>query len=143
MTATEFTPLQSLAGGAMIGLAASLLMLTLGRVAGIMGILTGVLLPNAKDWQWRAAFLAGMLASPLLYVVLTGQTFRFETITSKPLLLVSGLVVGVGVAFGNGCTSGHGVCGLARFSLRSLAATLAFMASTAVTVFVVRHVIGA
>ena len=131
---TEFSPLQALAGGMLIGLAATLLMLLNGRIAGITGILAGLLQPpGSQEWAWRAAFIAGMVAAPL---VVTG-------FFHLPLgMLVSGLIVGIGVTFGGGCTSGHGICGLSRFSTRSLVATLVFMASTAVTVFVVRHVVG-
>jgi uncharacterized membrane protein YedE/YeeE len=140
---TQFTPLQSLAGGMLIGLAATLLMLIHGRVAGITGILAGLLPPAAApEWSWRAAFLAGMVASPLLVVGLFGLPVAYQTVTSPMGMVVSGVIVGIGVTFGSGCTSGHGICGLSRFSVRSLVATLVFMASTAVTVFVVRHVLG-
>ena len=140
---TTFTPLQSLAGGAMIGLAAVLLMVLHGRIAGITGILSGLLPPRlALDWPWRAAFLAGLVGSPLVYWAVAGATVDISVPVSLPLILLSGLIVGVGVTYGSGCTSGHGVCGLARFSPRSLVATLTFMATTAATVFVVRHVIG-
>ena len=140
---TTFTPLQSLAGGAMIGLAAVLLMVLHGRIAGITGILSGLLPPRfASDRPWRAAFLAGLVGSPLVYWAVAGATVDISVPVSLPLILLSGLIVGVGVTYGSGCTSGHGVCGLARFSPRSLVATLTFMATTAATVFMVRHVIG-
>ncbi len=141
--ATAFTPLASLAGGAMIGLAAVLLMATLGRIAGVTGILTGAALPaSLADFGWRAAMLAGMVAAPLAYLFLTGSPVAIDVPVSTGMLVVGGLLVGIGVTFASGCTSGHGVCGLARLSPRSLAATLTFMATTAATVFVVRHVIG-
>ena len=140
---TEFTPLHALAGGAMIGLAATLLMLFNGRVAGITGIIAGLLPPRpAQDWAWRLAFIAGMIASPLVVVGLFRLPLTYQTVASPLGVVVSGVIVGIGVTFGGGCTSGHGICGLSRFSLRSLVGTLVFMASTAATVFVVRHVLG-
>ena len=140
---TEFTPLQSLAGGALIGTATVLLMALHGRVAGITGILSGVLPPGmAADWGWRLAFLAGMIGSPVLYSVATGASIPFQTTASLATLLVGGAIVGIGVTFGSGCTSGHGICGLARFSPRSAVAVITFMASAAMTVFVTRHMMG-
>lgn len=140
---TEFTPLQSLAGGMLIGLAATLLMLLNGRIAGITGILAGLLPPaGVQERVWRAAFLAGMVASPLLVVGLFRVPITYQTVTTPLGMMVSGLIVGIGVTFGSGCTSGHGICGLSRFSVRSLVAVLVFMGSTAVTVYVVRHVLG-
>lgn len=139
---TEFTPFLSLLGGGLIGLAAVLLMAFHGRIAGMTGILSGLLPTLASDWGWRAAFLIGAIAAPALIVLLTGQPIPFESPTSAPWLVLGGLVVGVGVYYGSGCTSGHGVCGLARLSPRSLVATLTFMASTAATVFVIRHLLG-
>ncbi len=138
-----FTPLPSLLGGALIGAAAVLLMAFHGRIAGITGILSGLLPPAlAPDWSWRLAFLAGMVASPLLYLLVTGTPATIAVAASNPMLVVSGIIVGVGVTYGSGCTSGHGICGLARLSGRSVVATLTFMATTALTVFVVRHVAG-
>jgi uncharacterized membrane protein YedE/YeeE len=137
---TEFTPLMSLVGGTLIGLSAVLLMAFNGRIAGMTGILTGLLPPVSTDWPWRAAFIAGAIAAPML--VLSSQTIGFDSSVAKPWLAVSGLIVGVGVYFGSGCTSGHGVCGMARLSPRSIAATGVFMATTAATVFVSRHVLG-
>lgn len=140
---TEFTPLQSLAGGMLIGLAATLLMLLNGRIAGITGILAGLLPPaGVQERAWRAAFLAGMVASPLLVVGLFRVPITYQTVTTPLGMLVSGLIVGIGVTFGSGCTSGHGICGLSRFSVRSLMAVLVFMGSTAVTVYAMRHVLG-
>ncbi|MGR3710274.1 MAG: YeeE/YedE family protein [Alterinioella nitratireducens] len=140
---TAFTPFASTLGGALIGAAAVLLMLTLGRILGATGILSGVLAPDSRDdFAWRAAMIAGMITGPLIYLAVTGG---FPTVTvpvSTPMLLVGGFIVGLGVIFGAGCTSGHGVCGMARLSRRSIAATLSFMAATALTVFVIRHVIG-
>ncbi len=138
---TTFTPLQSLLGGALIGLAASLLMLLHGRIAGITGILSGVLPPVAQDWRWRAAFLIGMISAPLLYSLLTSQAVALQIAASPVLLLVSGAIVGIGVSYGAGCPSGHGICGMARLSVRSYAAVGIFMLTAAATVFVVRHVL--
>ncbi|NBC94770.1 MAG: YeeE/YedE family protein [Deinococcus-Thermus bacterium] len=140
---TAFTPLEALLGGGLIGLAAVLLMATTGRIAGATGILAGVVPPRiAPDWSWRAAFLLGAVSAPAVYWLATGGMPTIQVPVSPLVMAVSGLIVGIGVTFGAGCTSGHGVCGLARLSPRSLAATLVFMASTAATVFVVRHVIG-
>ena len=139
---TEFTPLMSLVGGTLIGLSAVLLMAFNGRIAGMTGILTGLLPPVSTDWPWRAAFVIGAIAAPVLVVSLSGQPIGFESPVPSSWLAVSGLIVGVGVYFGSGCTSGHGVCGMARLSPRSIAATAVFMATTAATVFVSRHVLG-
>jgi uncharacterized membrane protein YedE/YeeE len=138
---TDFTPIQSLIGGALIGLSAVFLMALHGRVAGMTGILTGVIPPVASDWRWRAAFLAGAIVAPVIYLA-AGGVIPFEVPVSTGALIFGGLLVGIGVHFGNGCPSGHGICGLARFSPRSLAAVLTFMATAFATVFVVRHVIG-
>ena len=139
---TEFTPWLSLFGGALIGVAATLLMALHGRVAGMTGILSGIIPPLASDWGWRAAFLAGAIFAPALILAATGQTIPFASPTPAPWLVIGGLIVGIGVHFGSGCTSGHGVCGMARLSSRSIAATLTFMAATAATVFVIRHMLG-
>lgn len=138
---TEFTPFQSLIGGVLIGLSAVLLMALHGRVAGMTGILTGIIPPAASDWPWRAAFLAGAVVAPVIYLA-AGGTIPFDVPVSTGALVVGGLLVGIGVHFGNGCPSGHGICGLARLSRRSLAAVITFMLAAVVTVFVVRHVIG-
>ncbi|MCO6383803.1 YeeE/YedE family protein [Oceanicola sp. 502str15] len=140
---TEFTPYLSLGGGLLIGLAAVMLMATLGRIFGATGILAGFILPQgSSEFTWRAALLAGMVSGPALYLGLTGNWPEIEVPVSTPLLALGGLIVGVGVTYGAGCTSGHGVCGMARLSPRSIVATLTFMAGTAATVFVLRHVIG-
>ncbi|MEQ1695645.1 MAG: YeeE/YedE family protein [Hyphomicrobiaceae bacterium] len=140
---TDFTPYQSLLGGSLIGLASVLLMAVHGRIAGATGILGGLLPPGmAKDWGWRVAFLGGMIAAPLVYRAISSTPIGFQSSASAAILVLGGVIVGIGVSYGSGCTSGHGVCGLARFSPRSLAATLTFMASTALTVFVTRHVFG-
>ncbi|HTV68577.1 MAG TPA: YeeE/YedE thiosulfate transporter family protein [Rhizobiaceae bacterium] len=138
----EFTPFQSLFGGVLIGLSAVLLMALHGRIAGMTGILSGVIPPLASDWQWRAAFLAGAILSPLAYLLL-GGSIPFEVPVSTGMLIVGGVIVGIGVNFGNGCPSGHGICGIARLSPRSIAAVVTFMITAFITVYVVRHVIGA
>jgi uncharacterized membrane protein YedE/YeeE len=141
--ATTFTPFASLTGGIMIGVAAVLLMLALGRIAGTTGILTGLFFPaDAEDWGWRAAIVAGMVSAPGLMFLLTGQMPELNVPVSSASLAIGGVIVGFGVVLGSGCTSGHGVCGLARLSSRSLVATLTFMVTTALTVYVVRHVLG-
>lgn len=140
---TAFTPWPSLAGGVLIGLASVLLMLTLGRIMGATGVLAGVLTPQTHpDIGWRLALLAGMISAPLAVLAVTGQMPVVQVPVSMPMLLVGGVVVGVGVTLGSGCTSGHGVCGLARLSRRSFAATLTFMITTGVTVFILRHGLG-
>lgn len=139
---TEFTPLASLIGGTLIGLAAVLLMLFLGRIMGATGILAGTIFPNSReDWLWRVAVLVGMLVSPSLYKQVFGSAVTIDIPMSMPLVILGGLIVGVGVTLGSGCTSGHGVCGLARFSRRSIVAVLLFMSSTAITVYITRHVL--
>jgi uncharacterized membrane protein YedE/YeeE len=139
---TDFTPLQSLLGGGLIGLAAVLLMAFHGRIAGMTGLLAGVLPPLASDWTWRAAFLAGAALSPVLWVG-SGGEIGFSSPASPAALAAGGFVVGLGVVLGGGCPSGHGVCGIARFSKRSIAATLTFMATAFLSVFVLRHLAGA
>jgi uncharacterized membrane protein YedE/YeeE len=143
MYQTDFTPFASLGGGVLIGLAAVLLMLVAGRVLGATGILAGILAPGGSaDLRWRVAIVAGMLMGPSIYWLATGAMPEITVPASTPMLIIGGLIVGVGVTYGSGCTSGHGVCGMARLSPRSIAATLTFMATTAATVYVVRHVIG-
>lgn len=138
---TEFTPYLSLIGGVLIGLGAVIFMAANGRIAGMTGILTGVLPPVSKDWAVRAAFLAGAVVAPMIYVAL-GNEIPFSVPPSALMLVLGGFLVGLGVFFGGGCTSGHGVCGMARFSVRSFIATLSFMVTTFVTVFVIRHMLG-
>lgn len=138
---TDFTPLQSLLGGALIGLAAVLLMALHGRIAGMTGILTGVIPPVSSDWPWRAAFIAGAIAAPLL-LLLAGKEIPFSVPVSTAALVVGGFLVGIGVHFGGGCPSGHGICGIARLSPRSVVAVATFMATAFATVFIIRHVIG-
>jgi len=135
---TSFTPAAAALGGALIGVGVAMLLLLNGRVAGVSGILGGLLQGDRRDAPWRAAFIVGLLAAPLAY----GLAFELPAIDvdSPPLALVAaGVLVGVGTRYGGGCTSGHGVCGLARLSGRSLMATGSFMAAGFLTVFVVRH----
>jgi hypothetical protein len=141
---TDFTPWAALGGGASIGLAAVLLMAFHGRILGATGILGGLMRFNdPRDWALRAAILAGMAAGPLAYLLIWGRMPALDLPISNAAVIVGGLIVGVGVSFGGGCTSGHGVCGNARFSRRSLVATVTFMAAAFATVFVTRHLIGA
>lgn len=136
----SFTPLTALLGGALIGLAAALLLLLNGRIAGISGVVGGLLRPQRRDIAWRVAFVSGLLLAPVLYgFVAVLPLPRIEAGTG--LLIVAGLLVGVGTRYGSGCTSGHGVCGLSRLSLRSLTATLVFMGAGFATVFVLRHLL--
>jgi uncharacterized membrane protein YedE/YeeE len=134
----HFTPWASLAGGALIGLAAALLVLFNGRIAGISGILGGLLPWPKGDTTWRLAFLAGLVGAPLVYALLHPLP-EVQSDAGTAVLVAAGLLVGVGTRYGSGCTSGHGVCGISRLSPRSLAATVAFMAAGFVTVYVVRH----
>ena len=140
---TTFTPWASLSGGVLIGIAAVLLMLTLGRIMGATGILAGIVQPQSKDdAAWRLVLLAGMVTAPLVILGLTGEMPAVEVPVSMPALLIGGLIVGLGGTLGSGCASGHGVCGMARLSVRSIVATLTFMFATGVTVYITRHVIG-
>lgn len=140
---TEFTPLASLIGGMMIGLSAVLLMLWEGRIAGISGI-SSRLLPPYRDGAFfsRFGFVIGLVAAPFAMMALTGSAIQQTVSSNIQLMVAAGLLVGFGTVWGNGCTSGHGVCGLSRLSPRSLVATVMFMATAFVTVFLVRHVIG-
>jgi uncharacterized membrane protein YedE/YeeE len=136
----NFTPWTSLAGGLLIGLSAALFILFNGRIAGISGILGGLLRPARGDISWRAAFLSGLVLAPLVYGMfapLPAVTIDADTAA----LVAAGLLVGAGTRYGSGCTSGHGVCGVSRLSPRSLAATAAFMAAGFATVFLIRHAI--
>jgi uncharacterized protein len=139
---SAFTPWSAIIGGVVIGLAAALFVLVNGRMAGVSGIVGGMLHPRAGDLAWRLAFIAGLLLAPLAYATVALQTSAMID-ASYPVLVVAGLLVGIGTRYAGGCTSGHGVCGLSRLSPRSLVATLSFMAAGFVTVYVVRHVIGA
>lgn len=138
---SNFTPWDALAGGALIGLAVAAFVLLNGRVAGISGIVAGLLVPRTGDFGWRLAFVLGLLAAPLVYTLaIHAPEIRIDA--GYGTLAVAGLLVGLGTRYGSGCTSGHGVCGLARFSPRSLIATLSFMAAGFATVYVTRHLLG-
>lgn len=139
---TEFTPLLSLFGGTLIGLSAVLLMAFHGRIAGMTGILTSLLPPVASDWTWRAAFIGGAIVAPMLILGLSSQPIDYSSPVPTPWIVIGGLIVGVGVYFGSGCTSGHGVCGMARLSPRSMVATATFLGSAMITVFIIRHLLG-
>ncbi len=137
---THFTPWTSFAGGILIGAAAAMLVLLNGRIAGISGIVGGLLTPRRADIGWRLAFVAGLFAAPLL-MLLFGQAVAPRIDAGFGMLVAAGLLVGIGTSYGSGCTSGHGVCGLSRLSPRSLAATAAFMLAGIATVFVARHLV--
>ena len=140
----HFTPWMSLAGGILLGIGSAMFILVNGRILGISGIVGGLLAPKVRDASWRIAFLLGLFASPLAARLL----FPSDWISVPRIdagwgtLVAAGLMVGLGTRYGAGCTSGHGVCGLARFSLRSLAATLIFLGVAILTTYVVRHVLG-
>ena len=136
---TQFTPVTALLGGGLIGLAATVLYAGIGRIAGISGIVNNAI-ERRQERGWRLAFLAGLLAAAAAWFAWSGEAPRNGF--PLPWQLAAGLLVGFGTRLGNGCTSGHGICGLARLSKRSLAAVVAFMASGIATVYVVRHVIG-
>jgi uncharacterized protein len=137
----HFTPWASLAGGAIVGLAAALFILLNGRLLGVSGIVGGLLGPAPGDRSWRLAFLAGLLAAPAMWSLFA--PWRLPRIEAGgTVLMIAGLLVGWGTRYGSGCTSGHGVCGVSRLSPRSLAATLAFMATGFATVLVARHLLG-
>jgi uncharacterized membrane protein YedE/YeeE len=137
---TNFTPLSALAGGAIIGLASALLLFTHKRVAGISGIAAGILPPWGAETGWRLWFLAGLIISAPLYR-LSGSAVPVQIDAPLAVLAVAGLLVGYGSRLGGGCTSGHGVCGIARLSVRSIVATLIFMLTGGLTVYLVRHVL--
>ncbi|WP_288841491.1 YeeE/YedE family protein [uncultured Deefgea sp.] len=135
----NFTPLASLAGGALIGLSAGLLILLAGKIAGIAGILGG-LVNRSPDRTWRALFVLGLLISPWLWQLFAPLP-SLTMVTSTPGLIIAGLLVGIGTRYANGCTSGHGICGLSRFSLRSLIAVLTFMSSGFISVYLIKHLL--
>ena len=138
---SNFTPWSALLGGILVGIAAASFLLLNGRIAGISGILGGLLAPAKGDIAWRLAFLLGLIGAPAVWVLGT-ELPPIEIEAGYPALIIAGLLVGIGTRYGSGCTSGHGVCGLSRLSLRSLASTLSFMAAGFVTVYVIRHLLG-
>jgi len=138
----HFTPIQSLIGGALLGLGAALLLLLNGRVAGISGIFSGLLLPARGEFAWRALFIAGVMCGGLLVGSLRPELFGNSLPRSNVAVVAAGILVGFGSRLANGCTSGHGLCGVSRRSTRSLAATMTFMATGIATAFLIRHAFG-
>lgn len=138
----NFTPLASTIGGILIGLGAALMLAFNGRIAGISGIFEGVVVPDEGTFDWKASFVGGLLIGGAAMFALVPEWFAVDIERSTLIFVVAGLLVGFGTRLGNGCTSGHGVCGLARLSRRSVVATLSFMAAGAATVFLTRHVLG-
>ena len=138
----HFTPVSAAIGGVLIGISATMLWLANGRIAGISGIVGGLWKPRSDDITWRVVFLIGLIAAPLVYGWATGSLPRISISVPPLIVIAGGLLVGFGTRLGGGCTSGHGVCGLARLSPRSLVATVLFMATAVVTSFLLRHVIG-
>lgn len=134
-------PWESLAGGVLLGISALTMLLINGKVAGISGILTGLLTPKTKDFAWRLMFVMGMVSGGFLAVVFLGGPEIATIGTSSGLLVAAGLLVGIGTRLGNGCTSGHGICGIGRLSTRSIVATVVFMLVAAITVFIRLHLI--
>lgn len=141
---TIFTPFASFSGGLAIGLGAVLLMLGLGRIFGATGILSGALFfENRDELSWRLALIVGMILAPIAIFAATGTMPAVNVPVGPAMIAIGGIVVGLGASLGSGCTSGHGVCGLSRLSIRSLVAVPTFMATAAITVFLIRHVLGA
>jgi uncharacterized membrane protein YedE/YeeE len=139
---TVFTPLQALLGGLLIGSAAILLLWLNGRIAGVTGMLTGLLVKPSATQLWRLLFLLGLIAGAALYALLAGTPTPLRQGFPLPLLIAAGLLTGYGTAQANGCTSGHGVCGLARWSVRSLVATATFLSVAMLSTYVLRHIVG-
>lgn len=137
----NFTPVASLLGGVLIGIAALILLAFNGHIAGITGVTRGVLRPKTGDTIWRIVFILGLIAGPLVFQTISGTQAASIITSSTPVLVFGGLLVGFGSSLGNGCTSGHGICGIGRISKRSIIATGSFMATAAFTVYVMQHVI--
>ncbi len=137
----DFTPVSGLVGGLLIGLAAALLLLANGRISGISGIVGGLLAPRSRDVGWRVVFVVGLVLGAVAYALATGGAIPVAMQTSLPVLLVAGLLVGFGTRLGSGCTSGHGLCGIARLSKRSIVATSVFFGVAILTVFLTHHVL--
>ena len=137
----SFTPIPSLFGGMILGVAAALYVLLHGRILGISGIVSGLLHPKKGDWSWRLAFVLGLLTSSFLAALVFGILPVIEVDAGWLTVIIAGLLVGFGVQYGSGCTSGHGICGLSRLSPRSLVATLSFMSAGFIVVLIIRHLI--
>ncbi len=137
----SFTPIPSLLGGMILGLAAALYVFLHGRILGISGIVSGLLHPKVTDWTWRLSVVLGLISAPFLAALFFGIIPVVEIDSSWLAIVIAGLLVGFGAQYGSGCTSGHGICGLSRLSPRSLVATLAFMSAGFIMVFVIRHLI--
>jgi uncharacterized membrane protein YedE/YeeE len=138
----NFTPLSALIGGILIGLSASAMLLLEGKIAGISGIFAGVLAPAKGETEWKAAFVGGLLAGGVLLRIFLPSAFDFGIVRPYGMLMLAGVLVGFGTRLGNGCTSGHGICGISRLSARSMVATITFIASGMLTVYLVNHVMG-
>ncbi len=138
----NFTPVSALLGGALIGLSVSLLLIFNGRIAGISGIMNGLFSSPKKEEIWRGLFLLGLVIGVVIFQLLTNDSIQLRQDYPKVLLIIGGFLVGIGTKMGSGCTSGHGICGIANFSIRSIAATITFMLSGMVSVFIVRHIAG-
>jgi uncharacterized membrane protein YedE/YeeE len=136
----DFTPVSGLIGGLLIGLAVALMMLLNGRIAGVSGIVGGLVNPKAGDTGWRVAFVTGVLLGALAYFLVAGRPATVDVLASPPAILIGGLLVGFGTRMGSGCTSGHGLCGIALLSWRSVVATTVFFGVAMVTVFLTGHV---
>ncbi len=139
---TNFTPLSALAGGALLGISVTLLLLFNGRIAGISGMMNGVLFSAPKDKLWRLIFLLGIILGAFVFGLLLPNFNLPRQHYPLPLLLIGGFLVGFGARMGNGCTSGHSICGIARLSRRSIIATLTFMTTALLTVYIIRHLLG-
>ena len=137
----NFTPVSGLVGGLLLGLAATMLLLLNGRISGISGIVGGLLAPKSSDAGWRVVFVVGLLLGAFGYMLATGGAMPVRMQASMPILIVAGLLVGFGTRLGSGCTSGHGLCGIARLSKRSIVASVVFFGVAMLTVFFTRHVI--
>jgi len=138
---TNFTPLSGALGGLLIGLSVTMMMLFLGRITGISGIFGGLLLPKEGDTSWRALFISGLVVGGVLLSFSYPKAMSPSLQPSMVLLVLSGILVGFGTRMGSGCTSGHGICGIARFSIRSLVATLSFLGTGMLTVYIMKHAI--
>jgi len=138
----NFTPVSALLGGALIGLSISLLLMLNGRMAGISGIMNGLFSSPKKEEIWRGLFLLGLIFGAVIFQLLTNDSLSLRQDYPKVLIIIGGFLVGMGTRMGSGCTSGHGICGIASFSIRSISATITFMLSGMLTVFIVKHIAG-